>query len=551
MHRPMSDRFGRYPRSWRWLAVIVGLTVAVQGLTARSEPRVVAVVASDGFSDLRKQITWAGSQAGNPAAAILLESLITGATGGRGLDGLDPRRPLALVIMADGDQIAASGFVPVKSADSLLKSLENVLGPAQRQGPLWELPGAPLGGMTVREAEGWAIVRPSSMPASEATTPGEVVEDLVDRHTLAVKVFPSRMPPNMLAALGEMVRQAASRQTGGQPVDPGQIVQGIENLRQTESITLGLAIDIEQGRVSLENQVVAVDGSDAARALAEMTEATLSVPLSEVGRPLVRGFVAQNLTPTVAASMADAIDATAAGDSNDAITRSLLGSLRAIAEAAIGSGRLDGAFTVGSGSGIAADDDAELELTAGLHVRDGRELEDRLRSLLGPDAGLPAAVSVTLDAETIEPANVHSVTIDLANTEFAERLGGSLTAWLAVTPDHCLLLVGGDHRERLKRILAEITKAPREVKAGFVIQLDVDQAVALAGAEAMGTTTAEAPGEDAKPGTLQLAVRAIERGIAWRLSIDAAAIRTAAGAAGRLGLPAGGAQGLPFGGDVP
>jgi hypothetical protein len=149
----------------------------------------------------------------------------------------------------------------------------------------------------------------------------------------------------------------------------------------------------------------------------------------------------------------------------------------------------------------------------------------------------------------VGPAGVHTVRIDLANTDLADRLGGSLTAWLAITPDHCFLLAGGDPRGRLARMLEETAKAPREVRAGIVIQVDVDQAVALAGL--LQPDAAAPPAADGGPGTLQLAIRPVDRGIAWRLSVDAAAIRSAVGVAGRLGLPAGVPQGLPFGGDLP
>lgn len=538
------------------ILLVAGAILATLGNSAvvRGEAPVVAVVACDSFSDLRKQITWAGSQAGNPAAAILLESLIAGVTGGKGLVGLDPRRPFAMVVTAEDGQIAVNGYVPVKDMDALLGALETALGPARGEGLSRELPATPFGSVTVREAKGWAILRPSGLRDAASDVPGEVADELVARHTLAVKVFPSRMPPGLLASLGELLRSVAARQPGGQAVDPEELVRAIDTLRQTESMTLGLSIDVDERRLSLENQVVAVAGSDTALAMAEMARGTLSVPLSEVERPLVRGFVAQSLTPAVAASLADAIDATAAGDSADAITRSLLGSMRTIAEAAISSGRLDGAFAIGAASADGPDDATgesgpdRLELTAGLHVRDGRDLEGRLRRLLGPEAGLPAAVEVTLDAETVDGTSVHAIRIDLANTDLARRMGESATAWLAVTPDHCFLLAGGDQRSRLSRILTESSKPPREVKAGVVVQLDVAQAVDLAG---LPKSEGDAHVSETKPGGLQLAIRPIERGVAWRLSVDAAAIRTLAATAAQVGLPAGVPQGLPFGGDLP
>ena len=102
-------------------------------LLAADEAPVVAVIACDGYADIKKQIAWVGQQVGNPTLAGFAESFLLLATQGKGLAGLDTGRPLGIVVTAQGEMPAVHGFVPVKDLDKLLTSLQGVIGPAAEQ----------------------------------------------------------------------------------------------------------------------------------------------------------------------------------------------------------------------------------------------------------------------------------------------------------------------------------------------------------------------------------------------------------------------------------
>ena len=99
-----------------------------------AERTVLAVVTCDSYADLKKQFGWLGAQVGQPGLAGMLESVLLMATQGRGLAGLDVKRPLGAVLTTDGNDIAVHGFVPVKSLDKLLDSLQAVTGPTEQSG---------------------------------------------------------------------------------------------------------------------------------------------------------------------------------------------------------------------------------------------------------------------------------------------------------------------------------------------------------------------------------------------------------------------------------
>ena len=60
----------------RHLLVIAALASAsLVGVAHAAEPAVVAVVAVDGYADLKKQIGWFGERVGNPTLAALAECI--------------------------------------------------------------------------------------------------------------------------------------------------------------------------------------------------------------------------------------------------------------------------------------------------------------------------------------------------------------------------------------------------------------------------------------------------------------------------------------------
>jgi hypothetical protein len=123
----------------------------------------LAVVTCDSYADLKKQLGWLGTQVGQPGLAAMLEAVLLMATQGRGLAGLDVKRPLGAVLTTDGNDIAVHGFVPVKSLDKLLDSLQAVTGPTEQSGNTRSLT-LPNGiAIDVEEQDGWAIVSPQGI----------------------------------------------------------------------------------------------------------------------------------------------------------------------------------------------------------------------------------------------------------------------------------------------------------------------------------------------------------------------------------------------------
>jgi ribulose-5-phosphate 4-epimerase/fuculose-1-phosphate aldolase len=180
------------------------------------ERTVLAVVTCDSYADLKRQFGWLGAQVGQPGLPGMLESVLLMATQGRGLAGLDVKRPLGAVLTTDGGDIAVHGFVPVKSLDKLLDSLQAVTGPTEHSGETRSLTLPSGVALNVKEKDGWAIVSPRGIDA-EAVDPqgrsgflerfihGEIYKMRPDVmsivHSHSPSVVPFSLVPNKMQAM--------------------------------------------------------------------------------------------------------------------------------------------------------------------------------------------------------------------------------------------------------------------------------------------------------------------------------------------------------------
>ena len=547
-------------------ACAAAATLGLSGLapSAHADERtVLAVVTCDSYADLKKQFGWLGAQVGQPGLAAMLDSVLLMATQGRGLAGLDVKRPLGAVLTTDGNDIAVHGFVPVKSLDKLLDSLQAVTGPTEQSGDTRSLT-LPNGiALDVVEENGWAIVSPQGIDV-EAVDPTPLFAPLSENYTLGIELFPHLLPDSLRQQLRMLIEQgAAAAGEQGQQLDGRALAAALDGLANTESLALGIAIDSEKDRLFIENRTVAVPGSPMAQAMegSDKGQSTVPMPPAADGkRPAVSAHLVQSVP---AASRQDAqimLDQALPPGSNDPLTKTLAVLLREALASVLATGGIDAAVCVDTTA--AAKQTALPSITAGLRVKDGAALENRVKQSFGGQNGgkrlLPPGVDVAFDSGKVGTTNLHTINIDLSGTDAAESLGKSLELTLAVAPEYAFLMAGGDPRQRLAAVLGPDGKADPQAKPIVGVDVSVDRMLAYAvkrgalPAEAIPAEagpSAEDNGGNKQGGTVKLQIRPIERGVATRVSADGSAVRAlAAGAGAGAGNPNGAAipPGLPI-----
>lgn len=519
-----------------------------RSLSAADKSPVVAVIACDGYADVKKQIAWVGQQVGNPNLAGFAESFLLLATQGKGLKGLDTGRPLGIVVTAQGEMPVVHGFVPVKNLDGLLTSLQGVIGPAVEEDGVRRIAMPGGAGLTIVEQDGWAVVAQEGAKGA-AADPAALLDPLVKSFSLAVQLFPSRMPDAMRAQLQaalEQAQQAAAAQ--GQPVDDAAMQAALAGLRETEMIVLGMSVDPAKERLSLDIRNVMTADAKAAALWAEAIKArsTISLPATGDGTSAMLG--AHHVQAVPAAARKDIEAALApllAAEGADDLTQAITGVLGDVFSAMLDAGGIESGLMIDT---AAASAEKPLpQLTATLRIADGPALENKVKARLGRKGALPPTVKAKFDAGKVGRANLHEIAIGIEDGARLSKLGDALTVTLAVSPDRAFLLLGGDVPKRTAAALEAAGKPDPDAQPITTINLSLAgllRYAALAGEafdpdnpqNAQLSEVAAAVAE--KPNTLvQLLVRPIDRGVSMLLSADAGALQAVAAlvAAGQTG----------------
>ncbi|MCE9629574.1 MAG: hypothetical protein K8S94_02485 [Planctomycetia bacterium] len=521
------------------VAMLCGGTVS----RAANQPTVIAVVACDGYADLRDQLSWVGEQVGNPTLAGFAESFLLLATQGKGLAGLDVKRPIGVIVTTEGGPLpSAHAFVPVKDLGKLLEALKGMTGPVEKVDGVLRIapPGAPP--VEISERNGWAIISQEGATAG-IDDPLPLIGPVVKDYSLGVELFPSRMPDEMRQRLKGLLDEAAQNAAAqGQAMDAAPLAAAIDNLDDVEQLLFGFAVDKEKNRMLLDVTTVMTPGSAAADVWTEAakTAATVGSPATSDGKPAaVRGHYAQAVPASARAVIEAGILGALAAGGSDPVASTLAGLASDIVTAMLETGSVDAGMTLDTS---AADEQHPLPaLTVGMRIKDGAALEKQVKVRLGAKDRLPANVSVKFDAGKQGDARLHEVTVDVSGTPAAKQLGDTVTLTLAVLPEYAYLLAGDNVPQRLAAAIGAGGKPLPDSKPITGVELSLASLIGYAAkmtkafnpedpqGEMLGEVAEQAAAKDATQ--VRFSLQPVTRGVTLRLSADAGAIQTIAASA--------------------
>lgn len=533
-------------------ATLLATVLAIlPGAVRAAEPKVLAVAAIDGFTDVRKQLAWLGGQIGQPALAMVADSMLMMATQGRGVNGLDTSRPIGLVVTTDGTLPIVHGYIPVKNLDKLLDSLQASIGVAEKDGDVRRV--AMPSGATIEFVEraapsgAWAVAATPGSPTG-MTDPLPMLEPVAEELSVGIRVFPSLMPESLRKQLKALLDQAAARAAAqGQPITPGTVESFVAGLADTESFSIGLAVDTDAKEVFAETSVTNVAGSPAANRMTAAEKGTLTVglpPRADGQRPAIAGHVAQVMPADVQPMIVRSLDQAIEQAADNPLAKTIATVARNLVVATLGTGSLEAAVSVDTSAATEAG--GLPAVTLGVRVKDGRALEAQLKQALGKGDVVPNVATIAFDTGTAGTTTLHTVRLAIEDTELAKRIGDSVEVTLAVAPEYAFVLAGGDVKQRAAAAAAASGKAVPDAKPIADIRVAVDEMLAYnqqLGVEPAAEKAINAARE-AGGGTMLVAVRPVERGVTTRLSADAAAVKALAAMAAppqpaTPGLPAG------------
>ena len=510
------------------VALLLPAIAAAQTGTGR---KVLAVVAIDSYGDLKQQLTWIGPHVDNPGLAAMLESVLLLSTQGKGLNGLDVKRPLGVIVTSANDDIGIHAAIPVKDLEKLLGSLQGSTGPIEKDGEVRRLTLPSGQDIEIREQDGWAVIGQRGQEFDIAD-PAKLLSPLVTDYTLAIETHPSVMPESLRALIAAGIQQmAAASANQGRPVDAEALQTALAGLSGVETLTIALALDPQENAVFIENKVIAVNGPKAGSSASSLTVATAAT--KDGGLPALSAHAVQPLNDSQRRQIVAMLDG-ALPQGNDKTMQIVATVVRGLVDAMADAGGLDAAVTVDTSVA------GQLPLiTAGAHIADGPKLEKQVKELFGPGSAIPKEVKAKFDSGKVGKANLHTVTIDVSATPAAGIVGPAVELTLAVTPDYAFLLHGGDVKARLETLLETNGKANTTIAAaevpGAAIALALDRILTYAASMGVGPQ-AEAAAEqagslietDKDSGSVKASGRPIDGGFVTRLTVGAGALKAAA-----------------------
>lgn len=525
--RSLSPRLAALPVAAAILAASLAIPAAAQSPTAGRT--VIAVIALDSYGDIKSQLAWLGPHVDNPGLAGFMESAILLATQGKGLNGLDVRRPLGVFVTTRNGDLGIHAAVPVKDLEKLLGSLQGSTGPIENDGGVRRITVPSGQELEIIEQDGWAIVGQRGQKF-DVGDPGALLAPLVKDATLAVETHPADMPESIRALLAGGIQQMAGAAAAqGRKVDARALQQALDGLADVETLSLAMALDPKENRVFLENRIVAREGPAAPSSSAPLSVATAVA--HDGGLHAVRAHAVQPMTKAESERVLALLEGML--PPGDERARMVFTVVRGLFEAMAEAGGVDAALTVDTSTA------GQLPvITAGAHVADGPGLERRVKDLFASPR-FPREVKATFDSGKVGKANLHTVTIDVSATPAAGILGPAVELTLAVTPDYAFLLHGGDVKDRLEKLLAtngspNSAVADEEVP-GATISLALDRILSYAAAMGLGPQAEAAAKQaatlvesDADSGSVTLSATPIEGGAVTRLTAGVGVIKAAA-----------------------
>ena len=483
----------------RWLGALAGLLVLVPVTAARAQdtaadaPSVVFRVKS--LETVLQNVKLLVSLAGREEAAQQIEGLFKGKVGPKGLEGVDPNRPLGAFLRfgKELDDISGAVLIPITDEKAFLTFLENsnILFTKDNKGVYTVQTGKQFD-VYFRFANKYAYVtgiNADNLQDKNLVDPAKVLAGGKDDMAIAATVRLDQVPEAAkLLALAQLEQGLQDAQAKTEPKETEvqkafrvaltkEIVRTSQNLvREGAELRLGLNVDRASKDFVTKLSIAGKPGTELAKALQKIGKT--QSPFGAVLKKDVafHGAIDLALPDPVKAAFLKVIEearAKSLADIQDAEKRKQAEQLMDALAPTVQAGELDGFF------GLVGPSGKHYTLLAGLKLQDGEKLGQTVRTLVA-DAlkTAPAAErnKVQLDADSVGGVKIHRFELprDAKNEKFINDLPGDPNLFVAFRKDAVLLAIGPQALPALKTAIGVTQPATTPV---FLFDFDVAKMV--------------------------------------------------------------------------
>lgn len=436
---------------FRWLAALA-VAVFSSGLAA-AQPKAVEPtieVRLRSVNDLVDKFEYVAALAGKEDVAGQVREFLKAMTDEKkGIEGIDPKRPLGAYAVLEKD-VAASPFVlmvPIADEAQFLKALETKLGLAPEKGDdgTQKVAAPVVNEIHFRVVNGYLY----ASPKAKDLDPKRLVDPKAyferdDGAVVSLVAHIDRIPADLrtfvfgqleLGVNGARKKNADNESPAEQKlknVTLDMILAGTKGvIDDGKDLSVRLFADPKTDEITAEVALSAKDGTATAknfRALGSKT--SLPAGITAVPAAASRGTVKIGLTDGTKKEYAAAVDALLA----DAVKKApedqqpVLKALVAAVAPTLKAGELDLAASF-----VGPDAKNHFQLLAALAVTEGKGVEAFVKKVVGDyGAFIGDFVEFKFDVETIGDFNLHRIDLKQIDDKF-ETIFGTKTVWLAIS----------------------------------------------------------------------------------------------------------------------
>jgi len=518
------------------------------------EVKPLAVVSLSAYDELAADVQFLGKIAGKPELGKQIQAMLNLVTQGKGLAGLDKTRPSGAVIFIDGGRPSGYGFLPVTDVNQLHEVFKPLISEVTEvDGGIHKVQGKAGGKPAyVKEKEGWLFFSDKPEPLAKVPAdPCQLLAALSQQYDLGVRFYVQHVPAEFRQKLIEKLKSHAEKDLQQKPgeTDEEHALRKLfgEHLLRTilcageqlEQITFGYALDHDAEKVIVELGATAIEGTEAAQALAHLDQTKTNFGGFRIPGAAVTWSCAGRCYHGDTAKLGEAFDAIrtlvikkidAAGRSEEEaqVAKDLAAGLLDVTEETLASGRLDAGMSIRLRPNAAT-------LVVGRYVADGPKLEKVLGQLV--DAARrkhPDFVNKVLkaNADQYQGVRFHVVSIPIApetkhRDKVVQLIGETLEIVVGIGDQSYYLSAGRDALKTLKQAIERsqtrsfqtIPPAELSIDLGRVAKFmaAVGEEKHQAKAREAAALLQKAAGED----RVHFIALPIERGVKYRLELEA------------------------------
>ncbi len=522
---------------------------------AVADVRPVGVLSIASYDELKADVAFVGRLTNNPQLATGLEALLNLATKSRGLEGLDKTRPLGVVALTNGDQVAGYACLPVCDFDALMETAR-VMGATidELGGGVYRIhtEKKPL---YVKQQADWAVASERRVVLNVVPAdPGKVLAEVGSDYDVALRLHAGNVPEKyrreLVDKINHDVARDVQRRPGESPQEHALRKQITEELARTiialvedvEQVTVGWSLDHQKEQTALEVSVTAAEGSDVAKAAARLEDTTsqfagfLLKDATLAGywsgqMPRQKAELLQSVVEAVRREAIRDIEKEPKPEEEIRLAKQLAGDVFDLLADTAASGRVDGALSVLLGRESAT-------LLAGTYVADGARLDKIAKQVaqIAEWENPQVADLIKLDADEVDGIRFHTLSLpipdDADDRDKAVRLlGETVEVVIGIGKESAYLAAGRDALATLKRAIAASAEQASEQVEPLRFTLAVDllaDFVAVYGEEkdrAGAARLAELLGETSGNDHIHVFAQPIPRGAKYRIEVESDILR--------------------------